>query len=111
MDLFNHFYNIFGKERENNSSIKDEVQLTINNLDNSDFIQIDIEESDLFLALKDTRTSNVRGPDGISSFQIKNCNDSFIFNVIFQFFQAIFKFGFIPSQLNYSFIKPILKDY
>jgi hypothetical protein len=109
-DLFNHFLNIFGKQRENDSILKDNIPSDMNNLDNSEYDSIDIVEDDLFNALNDTKTSNVCGPDGISSFQIKNCSNSFIYDYIFKFFKDIFTHGIIPLNLNHSFIKPILKD-
>jgi hypothetical protein len=109
-DLFNHFFNIFGKQHDNNSYLKEEIGLSMNQLDNSDFIPIEISESDLLLALKDTRSSKVCGPDGVSSILIKNCSDSFIFNILFNFFVEIFNNGYFPNEFNYCYIKPILKD-
>lgn len=37
----------------------------------SQFSSIDIDETDLFKALNETKTSNVCGPDNFSSFQLK----------------------------------------
>jgi hypothetical protein len=43
-DLFNHFFNIFGKQRENNSYLKEEISSSMNQIDNSEFTPIEISE-------------------------------------------------------------------
>jgi hypothetical protein len=109
--LFNHYFNIFGNIRENESSKIDDVNNKLFELENTTYDSIEISIYDFENAFKKTKSSKVCGPDGVSSYLIKACDPIFIFNEIFTFFENIFKNGCFPSDLNFCYIKPILKDY
>ena len=61
-------------------------------------------------ALKDTRMSNVRGYDGVSSHMLLNCLSERVYYCLFMFFQYILKHAIIPLDFNVLLIRPILKD-
>ena len=61
--------------------------------------------------LKDIDYSSVKGNDKISNSLIKNYISIISKNLILHLFNSIFISSLIPSTLNISIIKPILKDY
>ena len=61
-------------------------------------------------ALKQTRSSNVCGNDGVTPKMIINCNNSFIEKYFLFFFRYIFKYCVVPDELNITHIIPIKKD-
>jgi hypothetical protein len=109
--LFDHYFGIFGSANTNKSSKIEDIKKTNTCIDQMDYNKIEINEFDFEFALRDTKNSNVCGPDGISSIMLKNCSIEFMCEKIFPFFSKLFSDGIFPVNFNCSFIKSILKDY
>jgi hypothetical protein len=64
----------------------------------------------LEMVIKNLKTSNVKGHDSISYSLLKNINSTKFLQFLLDFFNRFLTTGTIPRKLNYSLIKPILKD-
>ena len=109
-DLVNHYSNIFNRPLNVSDEINDFVNSEIQDVNIDNYIPIEISKFELKSAIKQTKSSNVCGNDGISSKMIKACDNSFVDKYIFFFFRYIFSYCVIPDELNITHIVPIKKD-
>jgi hypothetical protein len=86
------------------------VNIEILLLDIKNFKSIKLSLEEFKIAFNSTSTSKACGNDNTSLFMIHNLESSFINKIIFPFFSNIFKYGLIPSNLNVTYILPIIKD-
>jgi len=108
--LVNHYSNIFNRPLNVSDEINDFVNSEIQDVNIDNYIPIEISKFELKSAIKQTKSSNVCGNDGISSKMIKACDNSFVDKYIFFFFRYIFSYCVIPDELNITHIVPIKKD-
>ena len=66
--------------------MKDYVDIEIQDVNKDNYVPIEISKHELKLAIKQTKSSNVCGNDGISSKMIASCDNSFVDKYIFFFF-------------------------
>ncbi len=83
----------------------------IEDLIHDNFISIDVSLVEFQNAISLCRNSKVCGNDKISSYMLKNCNETFLNTIVFSLLKFIFKHGVIPSNFNVTHIIPIIKDH
>jgi hypothetical protein len=77
-ELVNHYYSIFNRPLNVSEEIQNRVFNDIQDIIHDNFIPIETNITEFKYTIKQTKSSNVCGNDGISSRMIANCNSSFI---------------------------------
>jgi endonuclease/exonuclease/phosphatase family metal-dependent hydrolase len=77
-ELVNHYYSIFNRPLNVSEEIQNRVYNDIQDIIHDNFIPIEINITEFKYTIKQAKSSNVCGNDGISSRMIANCNSSFI---------------------------------
>ena len=112
-NLFDHYSKFFFEKYTNLSKEQIEIEKEVNEMSKNykkpeklPFFTLD----QLDMILKNLKSSNVRGHDSISYSLLKNITSIKFKLLLLDFFNQFLITGTIPSKLNYSLIKPILKD-
>lgn len=102
------FSNSLSVEPSNENFVLESIEMLNNK---SLFSPINLDYVKFIDALKKkTNNSHVCGYDGVSAYMLKHTSNYFKNTIIFSFFSFMFNYCVIPDELNYAFIRPILKD-
>ena len=112
-DLFTHYSNFFKQENRAWTDEQQNISKKVKNIFNSftkptkcpSFNILELE-----MVIKETNNSNVLGNDKVSYNMLKNITSAKFISILLDLFNYFIHWLVIPTNLNISIIKPILKD-
>ena len=113
--LEEHFKKIFNVEEsdlsESQIKIKDEVIRYERTINLQDEFFTDFNDTELELAIKESKNSKAIGLDEICPLWLKLSNSSTIRYFLLKLLNSIYKDGLFPDEFNSCKLRPIIKNF